>query len=471
MNKAKFAEKAVKSNVVRPLIKLLRGKISWVEQRVSVRALGHLARHEATFEAVAEHEEEIIEAAMNIASTCLYEVYEKFARLEESERLEYHRSLLTRGLGGLELENRKAEEWSSQLQCWSLSLVDCFARKERSLRLICKKKFLKGLCKMWGGLVNPTSPSGIGLLRTLCHTEIGRQSVADVKEVVESLCNVSRSSDERQYMAIDSLLQLLKDPITRYKVIDTVAPVLADLVELRGIGGKLKVGSAILRTLLQDYHKIKYCELKLKSERAEKALMEIWDLKVDRVKREGLMSEKEIREKEILTIVLKKEGNYKFKSGEIEEAVMKYSEAIDLCPLRAAKERIVLFSNRAQCFLLLSDAEAAISDTTRALCLSHVACPHSKSLWRRSQAYDMKGLARESLMDVVGFMKKRKRCKIPYYAACMVNKQMNATWLFASAKSKSRRGKYEEELDELKGRYQIDAITMRKNNEGKFQTV
>ncbi|XP_028760530.1 uncharacterized protein LOC114719229 isoform X2 [Neltuma alba] len=468
MNKAKFAEKAVKSNVVGPLIDLLRGKISWVEERVSLRALGHLARHEATFEAVGEHEEEIIEVAIHIASSCLYEVYDQFVGLQESQRLEYHRNLLTRGLGGLEVENRKAEEWASQLQCWSLYLLDCFACKERSLGLICKKKFLKDLCTMWGGLANPKSPSGIGLLRTLCYTKIGRESIAAVEEVVENLCIVSRSSDDRQHLAIDSLLQLLKDPITRYKVIEIVAPVLADLVELKGVRGRLKLGhQAIVQVLLQDYHKIKYFEIKLKSEKAQKALKGIWDLKVDRVKRESLMSEQEIRERETLACVLKQEGNKKFRSGKVEEAVVKYSEAIDLCPVKARKERTVLYSNRAQCYLVLRDAEAAISDTTRALSLSHVAFPHSKSLWRRSQAYDMKGLAKESLMDCLAFIRSRfrsqktKTFKIPYYAARMLNKQMNATWLFASAKSR-RSIKHVDELDEFKGQYQVDVKTMRK---------
>ncbi|TKY70627.1 Tetratricopeptide repeat protein 1 [Spatholobus suberectus] len=468
MNKPKFADKAVKSNVVQPLMELLRGKVSWVEQRVALRALGHIASHEATFEAVAEHEAEVIEAATGIASTCLKEVYEKFVGLKESERLEYHRNLLTRGHGDLELENRKAEEWASQLQCWSLYLLDCFACRERSLGLICKKQFLKDLCGMWGGLSNPTSPAGIGLLRTLCHTQIGRESVADLEEVVVNLCNVSRSSDERQHMAIDSLLQLLRDSVTRYKVIDIAVPALADLVELRSMGGKPKVGQAIMQTLLQDYHKIRFGELKLKSEKTKRTLKELWDLKVERVKRESLMSEQEIREKQVLAGILKQEGNREFGSGDIEKAVAKYAEALDLCPLKTKKERIVLHSNRAQCHLLLRDPEAALSDATRALCLSNVAsaCLHSKSLWRRSQAYDMKGLAKESLMDCFMFISNRlgsrqtNGFKIPHYAARMVNKQMNATWIFASAQSSWHGTR--EEVKELVVQNKIDSLKLRK---------
>ncbi len=436
MNKVQFAEKAIKSVVILPLMELLRGKISWVEQRVAVRALGHLASHDTTFEAIAVHEVEIIQLAMKIASTCLDEVYDKFIAVKDSKRLKYHCDLLTRGLGGLEIENTKAEEWAIQLQCWSLYLINCFACKERSLSLICKKEFLKDLCGMWGGLANRTSPAGVGLIRTLCQTKTGTTSVADLKEVIECLCNLSRSSDDWQYTAIDSLLLILKDPDTRYKVIDIVAPILVDLVELGSFGDTITQG------LLQDYHKIKYGNLKLKSERGEKALGEVWDLKVERKKREKLMSKQEVGERKVLVGKLKKNGNLRFWSGDIEEAVMKYSEALSLCPLRMRKQRLVLYSNRAQCNLVLRNPEAAISDATRALCLSNAVNPHGKSLWRRSQAYDMKGLAKESLMDCLVFVSdwlksETENCtKIPYYAARMINKQMNATWPFASAKSK-----------------------------------
>lgn len=455
MNKAHFAEKAVRSGVVLPLMELLRGKISWVEQRVAVRALGHLASHEKTFEAVALHEVEIIGLTMKIACECFEVVYEKFVGLKEKKRVKYHCDLLTRGLGGLELENRKAEEWASQLQCWSLYLLNCFACKERCLNLICSEDFLKIVCDMWGGLANHTSPAGIGLIRTLCNTKAGREHVAKLKRVIESLCNVSRSSDDWQYVAIDSLLLLLKDQDTRYEVIDTAALFLVDLVELKTLRGRKRLGEAITQTLLQDYHKIKYGGLRLKNKKAERALEEIWDMKVEKIKREKLMSEQEMKERELSVYVLKQEANTKFWSGNIEKAVKKYTKALDLCPLKMRKERIVLYSNRAQCYLMLKKPEAAISDTTRALCLSGTVNSHSKSLWRRSQAYDMKGLAKESLMDSSTFIssrmksKRKKRVKIPYYAAVMINKQMNATWPFNHARSK-RCKRHKEQVEKSK---------------------
>ncbi|EXB28733.1 Mitochondrial import receptor subunit tom-70 [Morus notabilis] len=471
MNKAEFADMAAKSGVVLPLMELLRGKITWVEKRVAVRALGHMASHDTSFEAIAAlHEREIVELAMEVASTCVEEVYEEFACVKEFKRLNYHCNLLTRGLGVLETENRKAEEWASQLQCWSLYLLNCFACRERSLSLICDKEFLKKVCKMWGGLTNPKSPAGIGLIRTLCKTESGRQSLADLEEVIEAICNVSRSSDDYQMMGIDCLLLLLKDPESRYKVIDIAVLFLGDLVELGSREGRPKVGQRITQALLQDYHKIKYGKMRLRSEKAEKMLGEIWDLKVDRKRREKLLCEHEIRERKLSAAKLKKQGNLYFWSGDIEKAVMKYSKALDLCPLKRRKERIVLHSNRVQCHLLLRDPESAISDATRALCLSSEVSPHGKSLWRRSQAYDMKGLARESLMDCLMFVKgrirsdKTKRERIPYYAARMMNKQMNATWIFASAARLRSHNKGEDDkVRETNGRDEVDNMVIKIN--------
>ncbi|KAK9271437.1 hypothetical protein L1049_027028 [Liquidambar formosana] len=453
MNKVEFAEKAVQSGVIPPLIELMRGKISWVEQRVAVRALGHLASYERTFEAVAVYEEEVVKLAMQIALTCLGTVYAMFVGVKDKgNRLKYHCDLLTRGVGGLDMETRRAEEWASQHQCWSIYILNCFASKERSLNLICKRDFLKDLCGMWGGLVNHSSPAGVGLIRILCYSKTGRKSIAECKGLTESLCNLSRSSDDWQYMGIDCLLLLLKDPDTRYMVIEIATSFLIDLVELRTLGDRSNVGETIARILLLDY---KQSQKKLKNSKVQKALEEIWGLMVERRKREKLMSEEKVEDTRVLVSLIKQEGNLIFWSGEVEEAVMKYSEALDLCPLKSRKERMVLYSNRAQCHLMLRDPDAAIRDSTRALCLSNPANSHRKSLWRRSQAYDMKGLAKESLMDCImfinGFIKSEptRGVKIPYYAARMISKQMDATWLFAAARSRTSSGEVNkvQELD------------------------
>ncbi|XP_021714407.1 uncharacterized protein LOC110682383 [Chenopodium quinoa] len=461
MNQPKFAEKAANSGVTPPLLELLRGKISWVEQRVAVRALGHLASHDKSFKKLKDYEGEIVKLSMKIASSCLEVVYDSFVRKAESERLKYQCDLLTRGVGGFEFENRKAEEWASQLQCWCLSLLDCFVKRERGINLICcNQSFLKDLSVMWGGLAKKKSPAGIGLIRSLCHSKTGRLSVASSKEVILSLCNTSRSSDDWQYMAIESLLLMLKDSDTRYKVIDHTVLYLKDLVEIRSVKGRKKVGEMITQVLLQDYGKIKYGQLRL-SEEAEKALEEVWDVKVDKRKREKLLGDDEIKERKFLATQMKKEGNKLFWEGDIEGGLCKYTKALDLCPLKYRKERIVLFSNRAQCYLLLKRPENVISDTTKAICLSSRGNnnnnnPHSKSLWRRSQAYDMLGFAKESLMDCLLFIhcnknsksNGRKRYNVPYYAARLISKQTRAIWLFTGLDSASQCDHLEEIIQE-----------------------
>ncbi|KAH7847676.1 hypothetical protein Vadar_028815 [Vaccinium darrowii] len=441
MNKVEFAEKAVDSGVIQPLMELFRGKMSWVERRVAVRALGHLASYESTFESVAEYEEEVVNLAMDLASNCLEVVYvNHVGEKDKSKRLNYHCDLLTRGVGGIEMENRKAEEWASQIQCWSLYLLNCFAIKERSINLMCKKEFLKDLCGMWGGLVNHTSPAGVGLIRILCYTEIGRKRISESQEVIEKLCNLSRSSDDWQYMGIDCLRLLLNDFDTRYKVIDIATLCLVDLIEIRTLGGKKNIGEAIAKTLLMDFRQTKS---KIVDGRVERALEEIWDLKVERRRKEKRLSNEKVEEKRVLVSLIKQQGNNSFLVGEIEEALLKYTEGLEICPMRLRKERIVLYSNRAQCHLLLNDPDSAISDTTRALSLSTPVNSHSKSLWRRSQAYDMKGLAKESLMDCLMFIngfigsETAKHVRIPYYAARMITKQMEISWLFATARSKT----------------------------------
>lgn len=217
MNMEEFAEMAVHAGVIPPLVELLRGRLTWVEQRVAVRALGHLATYSSTFPALASHGE-ILELAMQLAVSSLEIVYTHFYQYVD-RRLSYHCDLLTRGMGGVEMESRKAEEWASQLQCWSLQLINCFAFKHEFLPTICKPEFLVKLPGMWGGLVNENSPAGIGLLRTICHHKLGRGPVASCPSIIDALCNIARSSDDWQYMAIDCLLGLLQDPSTCHKVI------------------------------------------------------------------------------------------------------------------------------------------------------------------------------------------------------------------------------------------------------------
>ncbi|XP_019088296.1 PREDICTED: uncharacterized protein LOC104725160 isoform X3 [Camelina sativa] len=456
MKKPAFAVKAVKSGVIAPLLELMRGKMSWVEQRVVVRALGHLASYERTFEAVAAYENEVVRLAMEIATTCVDVVYEEFVSVQAKEgRVRYHCDLLTRGLGGLEMEDQKAEEWASQLQCWSLHLLNCFAYKHRSISLICNKNFLKDLSQMWGGLVNHTSRAGIGLIRILCYSKQGREHVSGSKDMILSLCNLSRSSDDWQYMGIDCLLLLLKDQETRYKVIEMSLFYLVDLVEVKALDVRPNLGDRITKVLLMHYNTKKGC---VYTHKVQKALKELWRNKVERRKREKkMMSENQelLTETSVVVNLIKQQANQLLCVGDIEGAIRCYTEAIGLCPLKLRKKRMNLYSDRGECYLLLGDVDAAISDCTRALCLSEPVNSHGKSLWTRSRAYDIKGLSRESLMDCIMFVNGRCfRGKIPYYAAQMISKQMEATWLF----EKARAAKLSRMM--LKDKYHLTGLSM-----------
>ncbi|KAG9160928.1 hypothetical protein Leryth_008745 [Lithospermum erythrorhizon] len=456
INNVDHARKSVDSGVIPPLMELLSGKISWVEQRVAVRALGHLASYDETFQDLLPYEEEIVKLCMHLASTCLEEVFEMFIAVKDKrKRLKYMCDLLTRGNGGFEEENLKAGEWASQIQCWCLHLLSCFAMKKRSLDLICTQEFLKQLSEMWGGLSNNSSPSGVGLIRILCYTKEGRESIAKSRNVLDHLCNLTRSSDNWQYMAIDCLLLLLSDPDTRHKVVE-VAAFLIDLVELRSLGGRSNLGERIASSLILDFKQTK--TETIKNRKVQKVLEELWNLKVLRRKKEQRQTNEKAEEKRVIVNLIKQQGNQRFCMGDIKDALLKYTKALDLCPLRFRNERLVLFSNRSQCNLLLKDPDSAISDATRALCLSNPPNSHAKSLWRRSQAYDMKGLAKESLMDCImfitcGFFKssngRREHTRIPYYALTMINKQMHSTWLFRKVQSKSTHSD-EDEDDNIK---------------------
>ncbi|KAK1370988.1 Clathrin, heavy chain [Heracleum sosnowskyi] len=439
MNMEEYAESAVHAGVIPALVELLRGRLTWVEQRVAVRALGHLATYASTFPAVASHGE-ILELSIQLALSSLEIVYTHFYQ-NADRRLSYHCDLLTRGMGGVEMESRKAEEWASQLQCWSLQLINCFAFKQEFLSTICKPDFLLKLPGMWGGLVNENSPAGIGLLRTICHHKLGKGPVASCPGMIEALCNIARSSDDWQSMAIDCLLWLLQDPTTCRKVIETAPPALLDLADISTLGDHKKLGDSIVN-VLQDCITSQGIAHNSVSSRIQDEIEETLSSR-QRFKWEKNMPKEDLHIKQAASLVVKLEGNSLFSAGNISGAASKYSEALSLCPMRSKKERVVLFSNRAQCHLLLQQPLAAISDATRALCLHNPVNRHAKSLWRRAQAYDMLGLAKESVLDAILFVNEcshstdpdlsSRQNKVPDYADRLVKKQMREAWLFKEA--------------------------------------
>lgn len=463
MNMEEFAEAAVHAGVIPPLVELLRGRLTWVEQRVAVRAIGHLATYATTFPAVAS-QGEILELSIQLAVSALEIVYSHFYQYLD-RRLSYHCDLLTRGMGGVEMESRKAEEWASQLQCWSLQLINCFAFKSEFLSVICKPEFLVKLPGFWGGLVNENSPAGIGLLRTICHHKLGRGPVANCPSVVDALCNIARSSDDWQYMAIDCLIWLLQDSTTCHKVIDKAVSALLDLAEITTLGDHKKLGDSI-STVLQECVQSQGAGRSSLSDNVIEQIEELINSK-QKLKWEKNMPKEDLHIKQAAALVVKLEGNSLFSAGNIAGAASKYSEALALCPMRLKKERVVLYSNRAQCHLLLQQPLTAISDATRALCLHNPVNRHAKSLWRRAQAYDMLGLAKESLLDAILFINEcsqsndpdlsLRQNKVPDYAERLVKKQMRAAWLFREAASKHGGVQFDGEAGNIYGQEADDS--------------
>jgi len=447
------AELAVAAGAVRPLLALLGGAMTWVEQRAAARALGHLASYESTFPAVARHAAEAVQLAVRSASTCIGDVYANFVALAPSRRPKYQRDLMTCGIGGgADAEDRKAEEWASQLQCWSLYLLSCLASRDLSSHaMICQDVlFLSELSRMWGGLANGDSPAGVGLLRLLCRSPVGRAAIAACRDALSSLCDLARSSDDWQYMAVDCLLLLLDDRATWHAVADATAPCLSDLVDLRHLGPRRRLGDAIATALLlDDGHVVGDREL---GAEAKRAIAGVREQKGERKEREEAMPRDELLKREILAKEKKRQGNDSFMHGDVDKAIDHYTEALELCPLSRRRESLVLHSNRAQCRLARRDADAAVSDATRALALARPANAHARSLWRRAQAYDMKGMARESLLDCLAFAgawldgrKHPRRAarganpKLPYCVARMISKQMSVTGLFAGVTMKDNK--------------------------------
>ncbi|XP_045083184.1 uncharacterized protein [Aegilops tauschii subsp. strangulata] len=447
------AELAVAAGAVRPLLALLGGAMTWVEQRAAARALGHLASYDATFPAVARCADEAVPLAVHAASTCIGDVYANYVALAPSKRPKYQRDLLTRGLVGAGVdaaEDRKAEEWASQLQCWSLYFLSCLASRDPSSHAtICQDHgFLSELCRMWGGLANGDSPAGVGLLRLLCRSAVGRGAIAACPDALSGLCDLAQSSDDWQYMAIDCLLLLLDDHDTWHAVADATAPCLVDLAELRRLGPRRRLGDAITSALLLNDDDDGHVRGRALGAEAKESVASLREVKIERKEREEAMSRDELLERKLVAKEKKRQGNDMFWHGEVARAIELYTEALEVCPLSARRERLVLHSNRAQCRLARREADAAASDATRALSLARPANAHARSLWRRAQAYDMKGgMARESLLDCLAFAgawidgrkhgrqqpaaRGANQQKLPYCVARMIGKQMGVTGLFA----------------------------------------
>ena len=93
MNMEEFAERVVKAGVIPPLVELLRGLLTWVEQTVAVEGLGRLETYDSTFLAVPS-----LERSIQLELSSLEIVYTHFYQFVDRQ-LRYHCDILTRGMG------------------------------------------------------------------------------------------------------------------------------------------------------------------------------------------------------------------------------------------------------------------------------------------------------------------------------------------------------------------------------------
>ncbi|KAL0361429.1 UNVERIFIED_CONTAM: hypothetical protein Sradi_3827400 [Sesamum radiatum] len=181
------------------------------------------------------------------------------------------------------------------------------------------------------------------------------------------------------------------------QVSEKVVPTLIDLAEITTLGDHKKLGDLIINVLEEFIQSPGTGRNSISSHPKE----EIEELLASRqrLKWEKGMPKEDLHIKHAAALVVKLEGNSLFSSGDISGAASKYSEALALCPMR--------------------------------------------SLWRRAQAYDMLGLAKESLLDAILFINEfsqstdpdlsLRQNKVPDYAERLVKKQMRAAWLFREA--------------------------------------
>jgi len=97
--------------------------------------------------------------------------------------------------------------------------------------------------------------------------------------------------------------------------------------------------------------------------------------------------------------ILKSEANQMFKSGQIEDAVKKYTQGIAACKKDDAKDNLVkadLYANRAACHRQLYASKKVVADCTEALKYNP---NHVKALIRRAQANESLEKFKEALQD------------------------------------------------------------------------
>ncbi|XP_011296729.1 tetratricopeptide repeat protein 1 [Fopius arisanus] len=112
--------------------------------------------------------------------------------------------------------------------------------------------------------------------------------------------------------------------------------------------------------------------------------------------REVSLSEEEKEKLKAEAEELKNEGNSHFKSSEYREAMRKYTQALQTCPLKFEKDRAILYANRGAAKAKYDERISAIEDCSKAIELNST---YLKAYLRRGQLYEQENKLDESLAD------------------------------------------------------------------------
>ena len=115
-----------------------------------------------------------------------------------------------------------------------------------------------------------------------------------------------------------------------------------------------------------------------------------------RIVREGKLTQDEKTELKSQAVALKKSGNELYLSGANTEAIDKYNEALDTCPLDFKEDRAMLLSNKAAALIKLDEKEKAIEECSKAIELNP---DYVKALTRRGQVYEDTDKPHEAFKD------------------------------------------------------------------------
>ncbi|WAR22060.1 TTC1-like protein [Mya arenaria] len=111
---------------------------------------------------------------------------------------------------------------------------------------------------------------------------------------------------------------------------------------------------------------------------------------------EDNLTDEQKQERKEESQVLKDNGNQLFRDGSYKSALRVYSRALRVCPIKFAKDRAILYSNRAACKMKLEMYDECIRDCTKAVDLHP---QYLKAFMRRAEMYEKTEKLDEALAD------------------------------------------------------------------------